>query len=123
MRLITEDRRRHQRYKIKNFVVVTIEGIYQLIDISKGGFSFKCSPYTSLQETWLTDILNPLEQLLGYPAKRVWIATPEDSSRELLQMLVGVRFGTLTKKQRSLLAQVIQRIPDTQPPELQSDFV
>jgi hypothetical protein len=117
MPLITEERRRHRRYQIDNAVTTTHEGIYQIFDISMGGFSFRCAPYAKLPDTWLADILNPLEQLLGYHAIRVWISMPAFSSSEFLPIVMGAKFGTLTKEQRNLLSRVIKAISENNTPE------
>ena len=104
------NRRQHERHPVDNAVSVTSKDCFQLVDISKGGFSIKCPPYTGLPSSWETDILNPIDQLIGYPAKRVWVSMPAYNNRDFLPMVVGVQFGKLSKEQNDLLSQVIKRI-------------
>ncbi len=118
MQPYTEDRRRHKRYKTENSVSVTPEGVYQVMDISRGGFCFRCPPYTVVSDTWITDILNPIEQLEDYPVSMAWISTPEDNSHGYMPMVVGAKFRKLSKEQNTILSQVIENIPQNgSPPE------
>jgi hypothetical protein len=117
MRPVTEERRKHKRYKLENSVSVSDNGIFQIIDISKGGFCFRCPPYTSLSDSWDTDILTLVDKLEGFPAKRVRVSVTENGSHDYLPMVVGARFGTLTKNQDALLAQLIQTISQASSPE------
>lgn len=110
MHRTSEERRKHRRYKIENSVSVSTEGIFQINDLSKGGFCFRCPPYTSIPDFWETDILTSDGNLEGVPAKRVWVSMVENSAHEYLPMVVRVKFGKLTKKQDALLSQVIQSI-------------
>lgn len=107
MQLTTEERRQHRRYKLENSVSVSPQGIFQVTDISKGGFCFRCPPYTPLTDVWITDILSSAASLQGFPAKRVWVSMTENSTHEYLPIVVGVKFGELTQNQQSLLLQLL----------------
>jgi len=61
------DRRKHRRYRVDNSLSTSTNGIFQIIDISLGGFSFKCPPYSAIADLWDTDILTPMTQ--GYLEK------------------------------------------------------
>lgn len=114
MTLTAEDRRKHPRYKIENSVSVSTDGIYQITDISNGGFCFRCSPYTAVSDFWETDIITPIEQLKGFPVKRAWISMTKNHSHEMLPMVVGARFGKLSRKQDALLSQLIEVVSQNQ---------
>ncbi len=109
MRLKAE-RRKHQRHAIENSVLITSSDILQLIDISKGGFCVKCPDDITVGELDDTVILNPINQLKGYPAKCVWIARWTTDNHELLPIIAGAQFGSLSKEQRERLLQVINGI-------------
>lgn len=112
MQPTTEDRRRHKRYNPENSVSVSSHGIFQIVDISKGGFCFRCPPYTPISDFWENDILTPITSLEGFPAKRVWVSMAENSSHEYLPTIVGVKFGKLTRDQNTLLSQLIDAISE-----------
>ena len=106
----TEERRQHKRYKLDNSVSISRQGIFQVTDISRGGFCFRCPPYTSLTDAWETDILSSEASLLSFPAQRVWVAMTENSSHIHLPTIVGVKFGKLTPSQKSLLHQLLETL-------------
>jgi hypothetical protein len=110
VRPANKERRQHRRYKIDNSVSISSHGIFQVTDISRGGFGFRCPPYTPLTERWETDILSSAAALNGFPARRVWISINENSSHEYLPTIVGARFGKLTKKQDSLLLELLDTL-------------
>lgn len=110
MQPTAEDRRQHKRYQIDNSVSVSSHGVFQIIDISEGGFCFKCPPYTPISDLWETDILTSVTLLEGLPAKRAWVSMAENGTHEYLPTVVGVKFGKLTKKQDSLISEIIQTI-------------
>ncbi len=103
--------------ELEDSVFVSSDGIFQITNISRGGFCFKCSPFTSISDFLETDILTPIEQLKSFPAKRVRISMAENGSHELLPMEVGAEFGILTQKQEVALSQIIQAISTTDGPE------
>ena len=106
----TEERRQYRRYKLENSVSISRQGIFQVTDISRGGFCFRCPPYTFLDYAWVTDILSSATSLLGFPALRVWVSVTENSSHEYLPTIVGVKFGKLTQSQESLLQQLLDSL-------------
>lgn len=110
MQPTTEDRRKHRRYKLENSVSVSSNGIFQILDISRGGFRFKCPPYTPVPDFWETDILTSAASLEALPAKRAWVSMAENSHHEYLPTVVGARFGRLSKKQDELLSELINTI-------------
>ena len=105
-----EERRQHPRYELDNSVLVLASGIFQVTDLSSGGLCFKCPPCTSIDDFWEADILTSAENLEGFPGKRVWISIPENGSHEFLPIVVGAKFGRLTKKQKSRLSQLIKEL-------------
>jgi|GEM_PF-1430105 len=102
------DRRQHKRYPIENSVSVSPHGVFQVTDISKGGFCFKCPPFTPISELWETDIVTSVATLEGFPVNRVWVSMTENSTHAYLPMSVGVKFGKLSQEQGNELAQVIE---------------
>ncbi len=117
MQPTAEDRRKHKRYKVENSVSVSSYGVFQITDISKGGFSFRCPPYTPVEDFWETDILTSIALLEGLPAKRAWVSMAENGTHEYLPTVVGVKFGRLTKKQDALVSQLIETISEGDSPE------
>lgn len=114
---VVKDRRRHPRYKIENSVSIMPDGVYQVTDISRGGFCFKCPPYTAIRDNWVTDILNPIEPLEGYPVSRVWVSTPVNNSRGYMPIVVGAKFKSLSNDQNALLSRIMQSLPQNSEPE------
>lgn len=112
MQPITEDRRRHKRYKLENSLSIDLHGTFQVTDISRGGFCFKCPPNTNISDVWQTDILTSAVFLDGFMAIRVWVSLAENGDHEYLPTVVGVKFGRLTKKQNSLLAKLIESLEE-----------
>lgn len=110
MRPTSENHRQHKRHKLENSVAVSSHGIYQVIDISMGGFRLKCPPHTPVPDSWDTDILASATSLEGFPAKRVWVSTFDNATLAYFPMVVGVKFGRLTKKQDAHLSQFIASI-------------
>jgi hypothetical protein len=105
-----EERRQHKRYKIDNSVSVGSLGIFQITDISRGGFCFKCPPRTPVADAWDTDILTSVISLERVPAKQVWVSLFENGSHQPLSTIVGVKFGKLTAQQESLLLRLLDNL-------------
>ena len=110
MQQITEDRRHHKRYKLDNSLSIDSLGTFQVTDISRGGFSFKCPPDTQISDVWETDILTSAVFLDGFPVIRVWVSKTDNSTREYVPTIVGVKFGKLTPKQESLLLRLLDNL-------------
>lgn len=107
MRIATEERRQHKRYKLDNSVSISSQGIFQVTDLSQGGFCFRCPPYTPITDVFVTDILSSGASIQGFSAKRAWVMMTENSTHKHLPTIVGVKFGTLTQEQESLLLQLL----------------
>ena len=108
-----EERRKYPRFKLDNAVSINPNGVYQLEDISEGGFRFKCHPHTSLPETWETDIINSMLSLEEYPARKVWISLRENGQYNLPSlMIVGAKFNKLNKDQKQKLTELLDSISD-----------
>ena len=90
MRPAAEERRQHKRHKLDNSVSVSSLGVFQVTDISRGGFCFRCPPYTPISDFWETDIITAVVSLEGFPAKRAWVSMTENGTHEGLPMIVGV---------------------------------
>ncbi len=110
MQPTAEERRRYKRHKLENSVSVSSQGIFQIIDISRGGFRFKCPPYTTVPESWDTDILTSASSLFGLPAKRAWVSLSENGNHEYLPTVVGAKFGNLSQEQEALLSALIESV-------------
>ena len=113
MRSASEERRKHKRHKLDNSVSISSLGIFQITDISRGGFCFRCPPYTPVTDSWETDILTSAVSLGGFPAKRVWVSMIANSTHEYLPTIVGAKFGRLTKKQDLHLQELLDTLEDS----------
>ena len=112
MTSIIEERRQHHRYEVENSVSVTPLGVFQITDISKGGFCFKCPPYTSVSMKWVTDILTPITDLKKCLVEKAWATVRENGNSNLPSLInVGVKFGSLTRDQTNNLTKLIDSIP------------
>jgi len=119
MKSAIEDRRRHQRYILANSVTVNPEGAFQVVDLGKGGFCFKCPPYTAILDQWIADILTSTGVLEAYPAKKAWVNFHANGTSSLpLLMHVGVKFGGLAKSQQYRLTKLISSICSVQLPHI-----
>jgi len=110
MLIIPEERRQHRRYRLENSVSISSHGIFQLTDLSRGGFCFRCPPYTPITDVWVTDILTSAFSLEGFSAKLAWVSVTENGKRGYLRTMGGAKFTRLDKKQDSLLEQLIETI-------------
>ena len=110
MPIPVEDRRQHKRYKLENSLSIASLGTFQVTDISRGGFCFKCPPHTLISDGWETDILLSAVFLDGFRVNRVWISEAKNTTHEYLPTIVGVKFGKLTPKQESLLLELLNNL-------------
>jgi hypothetical protein len=110
MRSDAEERRQHKRYTINNSISISSEGIFQITDISRGGFCFRCPPYTAIADFWKTDILTAGTLVPEVHTKRVWVSVTENGTQMYLPTIVGAKFRSLTRKQESLLSHIIKAI-------------
>ena len=104
-----KERRKYTRYKIENAVSINPEGVYQLVDISEGGFCFKCHPNSLFPEKWVTDIINSVVHLDEFPTTKIWVSLYKNGQCNIpALMLVGAKFNKLKKDQKSKLLQLIR---------------
>ena len=102
---MAQERRKHTRYEIGNAVVIIPEGVYQIADISMGGFSFKCQSHISIPEILVTDIIEEIR------AKKIWLSIYEDGNFNQFSLIkVGAKFGKLKKEQEQKLKKILQRL-------------
>ena len=106
----TENRRKYKRYKLENSLSIDSLGTFQVTDISRGGFCFKCPHSTQISDVWDTDILTSATFLEGSTARRVWVSMAENGNHEYLPTIVGVKFGKLTPKQESVLLELLDNL-------------
>ena len=106
---MNKERRKHTRYVIENAVAVDSEGVFQIVDISKGGLSFKCPPHTSISDTWVADIINSVMPIEGVHVKKVWVSIYENERfNQPFLMMVGAKFGKLNKGNKTKLEKLLQ---------------
>ena len=106
-----EDRRKHPRYALRNSIMVNHDGVFQLVDLSEGGFSFKCPPYADVLNEWLSDVLTPIGDLRECPVLRKWGAVFENGDfHQPSFMQFGVEFDSLTEDQHDDLVELIDAI-------------
>ena len=117
------DRRKHIRYKAKEGALVCLVARdrkhWKMLDISSVGMSFRYIPSEELNAFSEIDIVTQdLEFALeGIPFKVISDCEFTDGSASLSGLRrCGVKFGTLTPLQESLLADFIRRY--TLPPEI-----
>ena len=110
MQISIEERRKHRRHRIENSVSISSHGVFQIVDISLGGFRFKCPPHTTIPAYWDTDIITSTASLLGLTAKLAWMSMPESGRHDYVPTVVGARFGILTDEQRAILSKIIKGI-------------
>jgi len=108
-----ENLRRHQRHIVENCVMVNNDGVFQLFDVSGGGFSFKCPLHVDVPDIWVSYILTPIGDLKEYTAEKKWAAVYEDDRPHSPPfMKVGAKFGRLAEDQTRHLAELINSISD-----------
>ena len=108
-----KERRRHQRHVLQNSIMVNHDGVFQVVDMSEGGFCFKCPPYADALDKWIAEILTPIGDLQECEVEKRWSAIIEnDDFRPPSFMKFGVKFGQLTKDQHIDLKKIIGTISD-----------
>ena len=108
-----KERRQHQRYTVLNSIMVNHDGVFQLIDMSEGGFCFKCPPYADALDNWIAEILTPIGDLKECEVEKRWSTIVENGEFHLPSyMKFGVKFGQLTKNQHDDLTKLIGSISD-----------
>lgn len=107
--LIYENRRKGKRVECKETLVINPEGVCELLDISSGGFSFKCLFNQSLSEEWVVDILDTRGGFVDeVQVEKVW-QVEEDKPRVngVCVLAVGVKFKNLSVSQHLALNDLI----------------
>ena len=108
-----KERRQHQRHTVQNSIMVNHDGVFQLVDISEGGFSFKCPPYADALDKWIAEILTPIGDLKNCEVEKRWSTIIEDGDFRLPSfMKFGVKFSQLSKDQHKDITKLIGSISD-----------
>jgi len=109
MELANQNRRQHKRVDFTDTVVMNPEGACEVIEMSSGGFSFKCLFEHSLSEEWTVDILNNTGVYLQkIYVEKVWESViDEGRSTSSCGLAVGVRFKDLSPEQQLTLDNLV----------------
>ena len=108
-----KERRKHPRYTLQNSIMVNHDGVFQMVDISEGGFCFKCPPYLDLPDKWVAEILTPLGHFKECEVEPRWSEILKNGDLNLPSfMKFGVKFGQLTKEQIDNLTKLIGSISE-----------
>ncbi len=98
----TSEQRKHTRFETPDAIAVITGNICRLVNISRGGLSFKSFLAIDLPAKWSLDIIIPGNncQLTEFPVKLVWKAAAVQSSPLLITAgNVGVKFDDLYQSQ------------------------
>ena len=108
---VFQERRRTIRKKCLNDVfLVNPSGIHQILDISTGGLSFRCSANEAFPTEWAVDILVAETQIY---IKKVPVRHVREYDENLITFIspptknVGVKFGDLDDQAISLILEVL----------------
>ncbi len=109
----TQNRRKAKRFKCSETLVLNPEGACEIIEISSGGFSFKCLFGQSLLGEWSVDIIdNRGGYLKKVMVEKVWQADEAlDSKVQMTSscpLAVGVKFKNLSAEQHATLNKLVQ---------------
>ena len=100
------EQRKHKRFETPEAIAVTPGNVCRLVNISRGGFAFKCFLAIDSPAKWSLDIIIAGNnfQLTQLPVELVW-KTPADQSNFLFIPAgnVGVRFDDLHQSQEEML--------------------
>lgn len=108
-----KERRKYQRYTVQNSIMVNHDGVFQVVDISEGGFCFRCPPYADALDKWIAEILTPIGDLKNCEVEKRWVAIIDNGDlRQPSFMKFGVKFGQLTKDQHVDITKLIGSIAD-----------
>jgi len=109
MELKNQDRRQHQRIDLTDTVVMNPLGVCEVIEMSTGGFSFKCIFEHNLSDIWMVDILNNSGVYLQqFPVEKIWETAQDDQlSTSRCGVEVGVRFKDLSPEQQETLDHLV----------------
>ena len=106
-----QNRRKQQRHEFTNTVIITPDGVSQVIDISSGGVSFRCRCEQRLSARWKVDIVGKTGiHLQEFPVEKVWESVEDKKGyAPIFTTTVGVKFKNLSPKQLSVLYQLLYR--------------
>ena len=109
MALSNQNRRQHHRVQFKDTFVMNPEGTCEVVEMSSGGFSFKCLFEHSLSGEWRVDIINNSgDYIEKLPVEKVWESVKvTQHSTPIHELEVGVRFRDLSRQQKLTLAKLI----------------
>ena len=110
METSVKDPRNYHRHKLDDSIAITTRDIFQVIDLSKGGFSFSCPENTHIPDSWEADILTSAGSLDNYGVQLVWISTAKNGNYKRLSRIVGAKFRHLTETQNAKLETLINAI-------------
>lgn len=109
-----QERRKTARYEVENSLSIQTEGVYQVVDISEGGFRFKCPPHTAIPETWQTDIISSIIPLEQFAVRKVWVSIYENGHSDVPALMeVGAKFDFLKEEQEINLKQFMKNLSPT----------
>ena len=93
--------------------MVNHDGVFQLVDMSEGGFCFKCPPYRDALDKWIAEIFTPIGDLKECEVEKRWstIIKNGDLGRPSL-MKFGVKFGQMSKDQHNDITKLIGSLSD-----------
>ena len=93
--------------------MINHDGVFQMVDISEGGFCFKCPPYVDALDNWIAEILTPIGDLKECEVEKKWSEIYENGEVHRPSfMKFGVKFGQLSKDQLDNLTKIICSISD-----------
>lgn len=91
--------------------MINHDGVFQMVDISEGGFCFKCPPYRDALDNWIAEIITPIGDLKEYEVEKRWSTIYENGEVHRPSFVkFGVKFGQLTKEQLDNLTNLIVSI-------------
>ena len=113
---VTFERRLHKRFRVPNdTIAIAVEGLGNVIEISKGGMSGKFINYDfAAIDFWKADILLRNKfHLKNIPMQIKWKTGVQRSKYGIItSKTVGLEFGHLTEPQRSQLDMVLIRLEE-----------
>ncbi len=106
------EQRNHTRFETPEAIAVITGNICRLVNISKGGLSFKSFLAIDLPAKWSLDVIIPGNncQLTEFPVKLVWkAATHQSSFFSIPAGNVGVKFDDLYQSQAEKLGDLLSQ--------------
>jgi hypothetical protein len=105
--------RKHKRFECPESIVINPDNVCQLINISTGGLSFKCSRVVELPTKWSLDIIiaGSYFRIKQFPVELLWKKLDDDP--RCLSMPaenVGVKFDELNQSQEAMLEYLFSQL-------------